>query len=300
MASPDVRRFGSRAALAALLLCAGTAGAQETAVERGAYLAQIAGCITCHTDSENDGPALAGGYRIETDFGTFVTPNITPDRETGIGNWSERDFITALKRGLRPDGDAYYPAFPYPSYSGMTYQDAQAIYAYLMSLEPVDRPNEEHDLLPLVGWRVSANVWRDYIYGFADFEIDPLEAAYVPDPAQSEEWNRGAYLVRHLGHCGECHTPRNFLGVPESERYLAGARAPDGEKIPNITPHEDAIGDWSEGDLSFFLQLGLLPDGDAAGGSMGAVISDMTGKLTPEDRQAMTRYLLSLGPLASD
>ncbi|MDZ7748692.1 MAG: cytochrome c [Halofilum sp. (in: g-proteobacteria)] len=170
--------------------------------------------------------------------------------------------------------------------------DAGAIYAYLQSLEPVTRAVAPHELRFPYGFRVLLWPWR-WLY----FEA----GAYEPDPQRGERWNRGAYLVRHLGHCGECHTPRNWMGAKIEARHLAGnPDGPEGNSVPNITPHpEDGIGEWSRVDLTFFLETGFQPDGDVAGGGMGAVVSDSTGRLTAADREAIAEYLMGLEPLPS-
>ncbi len=257
---------------------------------RGRYLLHAGGCVTCHTAEAEDAVPLAGGRALETPFGTFHTPNLTPDPGTGLGTWSAADFRRALQHGEAPDGSPYYPAFPYLSYAGISDRDADALFAYLQSLEPVERPTRDHALDFPYGLRWGLWPWR-WLY----FEAGP----FVPDPQRSDSWNRGAYLVENLGHCGECHTPRNLAGAPLEERRLAGtAEGPDGKAVPNITPHaEDGIGGWDETDVSFFLESGFLPDGDVAGGAMTAVIEDSTGQLTAEDRAAIAEYLLSLPPL---
>jgi mono/diheme cytochrome c family protein len=255
--------------------------------DRGAYLTAAAGCLACHTDSENEGVAYAGGHRLETPYGIFVTPNITPDPETGIGSWTEEQFVTALRQGSDPDGGHYYPAFPYPSYAGMTEQDAADIFAYLKSLEPVPRQNEAHELHWYVPGRWAMGIWKALFspWNYADVQTE-----------QDPEWQRGAYLVRHLGHCGECHTPRNVFGALRTAAEMAGSpKDSAGRSAPNITPDKQSgIGGWSQDDLIFFLELGMLPDGDFAGGSMTAVIDENTGLLTDADRAAIARYLRSL------
>lgn len=285
-----------RAAVAlATLLASGAAPAAEgdARVERGRYLTFAGGCITCHTEDREDAAPLAGGRALESPFGTFYSPNITPHEATGIGGWSDEDFIRAFHDGENPDGDAYFPAFPYTSYTGVSAEDLLAIKAYLSSLEPVEKENREHDLPMMMSSRLAAGVWQARYF-------EP--GRFSPEPGKSERWNRGAYLVRHLGHCGECHTPRRGLGVLDSERELAGN--PDGpgdENIPNITPHpDDGIGDWSIDDIGYFLDIGMLPDGDFTGGSMGAVIEDNTSRLTKEDRLAIATYLESLPALPSE
>ena len=224
-----------------------------------------------------------------TPFGTFYTPNITPDEKTGLGNWTEADFLQALKHGRAPDGSAYYPAFPYPSYSAMTDEDAKALFAYLRTVPQIAQENRAHELDFPFGWRWLAGLWQTLYF---------TPHAFKPDPERDAGWNRGAYLVQALGHCGECHTPRGWLGALDQDQALAGnPSGPDGKKVPNITPGKDGIGDWSASDIAWYLKTGFLPDGDFAGGAMEEVISEGTGKLSDEDRAAIADYLLSLPPL---
>jgi mono/diheme cytochrome c family protein len=271
------------------LLVAAAGQAEETLVERGQYLVFAGGCLTCHTEDVPEAVPLAGGYALKSPFGTFYSPNITPDKDTGIGNWSDDDFVRAFQEGINPDGDAYFPAFPYTSYTGMSREDLLAIKAYLFSLDPVRKQNREHDLPFFMSSRLAARAWQISFFHAARFE---------PDETKSEEWNRGAYLVRHVGHCGECHTPRGRLGALQYDKALTGnPDAADGEAIPNITAdRENGIGRWSLRDIEYFLDIGMLPDGDFAGGSMSEVIDDNTSHLTAEDRKAIAIYLKSLGP----
>jgi mono/diheme cytochrome c family protein len=263
--------------------------AQSGDAERGAYMLVAAGCVACHTVL-NDGAFLAGGRELKTDFGSFFTPNITPDPETGIGNWSDEDFIRAMKKGVSPDGGRYYPTFPYTSYTRMTRQDMLDLKAYLDTVLPVRNAVPDHDLAFPFGIRASMIGWQ-----LLFFDDTPFEA----DTTKSDAWNRGAYLVNGPGHCGECHTPRNLLGVVDSGRPLAGnANGPEGDAVPNITPHSSGIGGWSEDDIVSMLEVGLLPDGDFAGGAMTDVIEESTSKLSEDDRKAIASYLLSLPPLA--
>jgi mono/diheme cytochrome c family protein len=263
--------------------------AQSGDAERGAYMLAAAGCVACHTVPK-DGAFLAGGRELKTDFGSFFTPNITPDPETGIGNWSNEDFIRAMKKGVSPDGGRYYPTFPYTSYTRMTRQDMLDLKAYLDTVPPVRNAVPDHDLAFPFGIRASMMGWQ-----LLFFDDTPFEA----DPTQSDAWNRGAYLVNGPGHCGECHTPRNLLGVVDSGRPLAvNANGPEGDAVPNITPHSSGIGGWSEDDIVSMLEVGLLPDGDFAGGAMTDVIEESTSKLSEDDRKAIASYLLSLPPLA--
>lgn len=263
--------------------------AQSGDAERGAYMLAAAGCVACHTVPK-DGAFLAGGRELKTDFGSFYTPNITPDPETGIGNWSDEDFIRAMKKGVSPDGGRYYPTFPYTSYTRMTRQDMLDLKAYLDTVPPVRNAAPDHDLAFPFGIRASMMGWQ-----LLFFDDTPFEA----DTTKSDAWNRGAYLVNGPGHCGECHTPRNLLGVVDSGRPLAGnANGPEGDAVPNITPHSSGIGGWSEDDIVSMLEVGLLPDGDFAGGAMTDVIEESTSKLSEDDRKAIASYLLSLPPLA--
>ena len=277
----------ARVVIASCILVAANISAQETRIEKGEYLLHAAGCISCHTADEDDAVPLAGGRALETPFGTFYPPNITPDRQTGIGDWTDEDFLNALWDGISPNGKHYYPAFPYTSYTGMTKVDALAIKAYLFSRQPVSRVNRENDLPWYMFTRLAPGAWK-----LLNFESKRFE----PDPGRGDDWNRGAYLVRHLAHCGECHTPRNQLGKLLSGRELTGnPEGPGGKKIPDITPNRDTgIGRWSVDEIDFFLQLGMLPDGDFVGSLMSEVIDDNTGNLTEADRHAIAVYLKSV------
>ena len=268
------------------------ATAQGSAVERGEYLIHAGGCLNCHTDEGDDAIRLAGGRAIKSPFGTFYSPNITPDAETGIGAWSDDDFLNAFWEGVDPEGDHYYPAFPYTSYTGVSREDLLAMKAYLFSLEPVEQTTPEHELAWYLTTRLAAGAWK-----LKNFD----SARFAPDSERTHQWNRGAYLVRHLGHCGECHTPRSGTAVLQNDRELAGhTDGPDGEKIPNISPdRNDGIGRWSVSDIEYFLDIGMLPDGDFVGSTMGAVIDNSTSKLTKQDRLAIATYLKSIEPQSS-
>jgi mono/diheme cytochrome c family protein len=265
--------------------------ASKDPLERGEYLLYAGGCISCHSveDSGEQG-FLAGGVALETPFGTFYTPNITPDKETGIGNWNDADFVRAMRYGFSPEGTHYYPAFPYPSYTGMTQQDLLDLKAYLASVPAISQKNKPHELVWYASLRFPLRGWKWLNMSTGEFK---------PDPDQTEQWNRGAYLVRHLGHCGECHTPRDLTGAMDNDQFLAGnPDGPEGDSVPNITPErETGIGKWSESDIVSYLEIGMLPDGDFAGSAMVDVIDDNTSKLTAEDRKAIAVYLKSLPPL---
>ena len=282
----DLRSLASLAA-AGVLFAAPPVHADENLIERGKYLIHAGGCVTCHTTEGDEAVPFAGGRALESPFGTFYTPNITPDRRTGIGNWSDDDFVRAFWDGVNPSGEDYFPAFPFTSYTGVTRADLLAMKAYLFSLDPVERANREHDLPFMMSSRRAAGVWKSRYFNAGRFE---------PDSGQSDEWNRGAYLVRHLGHCGECHTPRTRLGAIRDTHELRGnSDGPGDEKMPNITADPDAgIGRWSLKDIEYFLDIGMLPDGDFTGGSMSSVIDDNTSRLTTEDRLAMATYLKSV------
>ncbi|MDA0704950.1 MAG: cytochrome c [Proteobacteria bacterium] len=264
------------------------AHAQEDAVERGRYLFAAAGCQGCHT--AKGGELLAGGRALKTPFGTFYGPNITPDPKHGIGRWSDEDFLRALHEGVSPDGDFYYPAFPYVSFTGMTDEDILAIKAYIFTLPPVAERSRNHDLDFPYNIRVALAPWR-----WRYFEPGPLK----PDPGHDEAWNRGAYLVQAVAHCAECHTPRDSLGGLDKDMAFAGTTdGPEGSIVPNITPNvETGLGDWSAGDFDFFLSLGMMPDGDVVGDVMYEVIQNGTSKLTPADREAIAAYLRALPPI---
>ncbi len=253
-------------------------------VERGRYLVHAGGCLTCHTADRPGAVPLAGGRAIKTAFGTFYTPNLTPDAGTGLANWTDADLSRALREGVAPDGSYYYPVFPYPAYTGIADADIAAIGAYLRSLKPVRLAPKAHEL----PWYLSS---RLVMLGWNFLNFTP--GRFWPDPAGGADWNRGAYLVRHLGHCGECHTPRNALGGLDHSRELAGnPEGPDGEKIPAITPDpKTGIGAWSADEIVLFLEIGVMPDGDFAGSAMSDVIDDNTARLTPGDRLAIATYL---------
>ena len=258
-------------------------------VERGEYVFQAAGCLGCHTKDDKPESRLAGGRAMKTPFGTFYTPNITPDREHGIGNWSDEDFIRAFREGKRPDGAALFPAFPYPSYTGMTDRDLLDLKAYLFTQPAVAAPNRPHELSAPFGWRFLLPLWQA-LY------LEP--GVLAEDPSQSPEWNRGRYLVDALGHCGECHTPRGRLGGLDGDLYLAGNPAGvDGDKVPAINAHpERGLGGWSIDDITTLLELGMTPDGDFVGSSMGEVVRNSTSRLTAEDRAAIATYLRTVPP----
>ena len=271
-----------------LLFAAGSALAQGDA-KRGEYLAKAGGCVGCHTEEKEGATPFAGGRALKTPFGTFYGPNITPHPEAGLGKWTEADFVRAMRQGERRDGSNYFPAFPYPSFTKIVDADLRDLWAYLRTLPPSAKPSHEHDLWFFFGWRWLVTFWK-WLY----FTAGPFASI----PGLSEAANRGAYLVQALGHCGECHTPRNFLGGPKSSRFLAGGKGPDGKAVPNLTP----TGLKKQGDKENkdFLVTGLTAEGDVAAEAMGEVIKNTTSQLTPADLDALLAYLRTLPPLPSE
>jgi mono/diheme cytochrome c family protein len=229
---------------------------------------------------------LGGGLAIPSPFGTFYAPNISPDMKDGIGSWTEANFVTAVTKGTSPAGTHYFPAFPYNSYQHAKIEDVRDLFAYLKTLPPVSGRVRDHD----IGFPFNI---RRLVGGWKFLFLDGTP--FSPDPKQSRQWNRGAYLVNGLGHCAECHSPRNFLGgIIRSQRF-AGGPNPEGEGwVPNIT--QKGLKDWSEKDISYFLGTGELPDGDSVGGSMVRVIKN-TSLLSEDDRAAIAAYIKSLPPV---
>ncbi len=283
--------------LAFTALAAPSASAYEPDVDNGRYMYFAGGCASCHAapasakcDDPQNGDELkpVGGRCLKTEYGTFYVPNITPDTETGIGGWSDEDFVRSMREGTSPAGENYYPAFPYASYQRMKTEDLLDLWAFIKTLAPQALETPDHELSFPYSIRAGLSVWKSIYLDGKPFQ---------PDPAKSDQVNRGAYLVEGPGHCGECHTPRDGLGGKMADRNLAGAAEPEGDGfVPNITPHETGIGSWSEKDIAFSLQTGFLPSGDVMGGTMTAVVKNMA-KLTQEDREAMAAYLKSVQPI---
>jgi len=276
-----------RLAACALLLGAWAAAASAQGdTKRGEYLAKAGGCLGCHTEDKKDATPFAGGRALKTPFGTFFGPNITPHPQAGLGKWAEADFVRAMRHGRRPDGANYFPAFPYPSFTKIDDRDLRDLWAYLRTLAPSTRASQPHDLGFPFGWRFLVTVWKWFFF---------TPGPYVPAPGISDIVNRGAYLVQALGHCGECHTPRNFLGGPKRGRFLAGGKGPEGKDVPNLTPA--GLKKWRDSDFQDFLVSGITADGDVPAEAMGEVIRNTTSQLTPQDLAALIAYLRSLPPL---
>ena len=278
-------RYIASALVMACMPVGGVRG-DQAATARGKYIFDAGGCASCHTDEKRGGAPLSGGPALDTPFGTFYAPNITPDPDHGIGRWTDQDFLKAMREGVAPDGRHYYPAFPYPSYTKATERDLLDLKAYLFAQPAVSRTNKPHDL----GYPFSRRslVW---FWKLTNFD----RSRWTPDPIKSDQWNRGSYLVEALSHCGECHTPRNFMGGTDKNQSMAGARLGTGKSVaPNLTSHENGLANWSEGDIAFALDLAITPDGEVLGDQMGLVVRHSTGRLTEADRKAIADYIKTL------
>jgi mono/diheme cytochrome c family protein len=256
-------------------------------LENGKVMFHAGGCASCHaTTGQRDVTRLGGGLALESPFGTFYAPNISPDRDDGIGRWNEADFITALWKGTSPQGQHYYPAFPYTSYQRIALDDARDLFAYLRTLPAVAGKAPPHQVPFPLNWRRLLGGWK-----FLFLDGQPFR----PDPSKSAQWNRGAYLVNGPGHCAECHSPRNLLGGIEAGKRFAGGPDIEGKGwVANIT--QKGLADYSEKDIAYLLETGQTPDGDSVGGAMTAVIRN-TSQLAAADREAMAVYLKSLAPV---
>jgi mono/diheme cytochrome c family protein len=262
--------------------------AQANIVARGEYLAKAADCMVCHTTE--GGKEYAGGLGFKLPFGTLYSTNITPDKETGIGNYSDQDFLNAVHRGVRRDGARLYPAMPYMSYTYISDDDALAIKAYLFSLAPVHAPAPANTLSFPFNQRWGMNFWS------ALFIPD---TRFTPDTSKSPEWNRGAYLAEALAHCGECHTPRNLAFALNNRQKFAGALTA-GWRAFNITSDkETGIGGWRDDDLIAYLSIGHAAGHGSASGPMGEAVDHSFSQFAPEDIRAVVAYLRSVPPMTS-
>lgn len=251
--------------------------------ERGAYLARVGNCMGCHT--AKDSPPFAGGRRLSTSFGVFVTPNITPDKKTGLGDWDQDDFWQALHEGKSRDGRLLYPAFPYTEYTKVTRQDADAIFAYLQSLQPISQLNPPSDIHFPYDFRPLLYIWRALYF---------KEGVYEPDKSKDKEWNRGAYLVQGLGHCNACHTSRNLLGGSQDESLTGGQIMGANWYAPSLTSRLEAGShDWSIEEITELLATGISRRA-ALSGPMGTVTRQSLQYLSQRDIRAMAVYLKSL------
>lgn len=267
----------------------GSASADADLIARGEYLTKAADCVACHTTK--DGKPFAGGLAFKTPMGTLYSPNITPDKATGIGSWTDEEFLRALHEGKGKNGENLYPAFPYTSYTLLKDDDVKAIKAYLFSLPAVHQPNRENDMPFPFNQR-----WGLWFWNLVNFDGQRFE----PDSSKDAQWNQGAYFVEALGHCGECHTPRNItMGMKDSKAY-AGTEI-DGWTAFNITsdPHA-GIGGWSQEQIVQYLRSGHVDGKAQAAGPMAEVIENSTRHLTDSDLNAMAVYLRTLKPLNPD
>jgi mono/diheme cytochrome c family protein len=245
------------------------------------------GCSSCHAvPGQSDRLKLGGGLALASPFGTFYVPNISPNPADGIGRWSETQFVNAVMRGVSPTGVHYFPAFPYTTYAHAKVDDIRDLFAYLKTLAPVSGKVRDHDVPFPFDIRRNIGIWKLLFMN---------DKPFAPDAARSAQWNRGAYLVNSLGHCAECHSPRNFLGgIVAAQRFAGGPDLEGKGWVPNIT--NKGLAEWSDKDIVYFLQTGQVPDGDTIGGSMGNVIRN-TSQLSDGDRAAIAEYLKSLPPV---
>ncbi|RQH05834.1 cytochrome c [Paraburkholderia dinghuensis] len=268
---------------------AGAAATEANApelVKRGQYLARLGDCAACHT-SDKSRP-FAGGRAIPTPFGAIYSPNITPDPDTGIGQWTDADFVRAMHEGIGKGGQRLYPAFPYVAFTRVTERDVLAIRAYLNTVAPVHYKPPPNELRFPFNWR-----WLMIAWNLFNFD----EGRFVPDPQKSAEFNRGAYLVEGLAHCEECHTPRNFMqGLRKNERFAGATQA--GWQAYNITPDPlSGIGGWSDAALRAYLVTGAADGHGSAAGPMAEVVQNSTQYLTDVDVRSITTYLRVQRPI---
>jgi len=254
-------------------------------LERGKWVFHAGGCAGCHAAPDSDDPyLLAGGLALASPFGTFYAPNISSDPDHGIGDWTAEDLANAMIHGTSPDGQHYYPAFPYPSYTKADPSDIVSLHAYMQTLPADASPSRAHDLGFPFNIRLALGGWK-LLFMRDDWVVDPGDL--------NDQETHGRYLAEAMGHCGECHTPRNLLGGPATGEWLAGGPNPAGQgKIPNITPAGLA---WSQDEIAEYLSSGFTPDYDVVGGHMAEIVENYA-RLTPEDRAAVAAYLKRVPP----
>ncbi len=259
-------------------------GPRTADLANGKTMFHAGGCASCHAvPKQEDKTKLGGGLALGSPFGTFYVPNISSDRTDGIGAWSEAQFVTAMVKGTSPTGEHLFPAFPYTSYQRMTLDDIRDLFAYLKTLPPVTGKARDHALPFPFNIRRTLGLWK-----FLFLDGRP----FTPNPSQSAQWNRGAYLVNAPGHCAECHSPRNMLGAIKRNLRFTGGPSPDGQGgVPNIT--QQKLKNWTVKDIADTLTTGMTPDADFVGGSMVEVVRN-TSQLSEADREAMATYVKSL------
>ncbi|MCZ4346835.1 cytochrome c [Devosia neptuniae] len=252
--------------------------------KRGAYLARLSGCVTCHTAP--GGKPMSGGAALESKFGNFYAPNITPDAEYGIGRWTFQQFARAVRQGVSPDGESYYPAFPFEFYASLTDRDLADIWEALQAVPAVAAPSTPNAVKFPFNIRLGLKPWRSL------FE---RVYTYKEDPSRSEAWNQGRYLVLGPTHCAACHSPRNLAGGLAPEGDLSGDPVmQDGGASPSITSHDLLANGWTKENLVSALKTGVLPDGDTLGGSMAEVVHGSTRFLLSKHLDDMATYLLDI------
>lgn len=270
-----------------LLLFSASSHCQESAnlqelIARGKYLSDVAGCKHCHT--QKGGDIFGGGKATQSKFGVFYSPNISSDKTQGIGQWQLDDFRQALTAGISPDGQHYYPVFPYTSYQNLTQNDVDALYYYLLSTPPSPQPSTAHDIDFPFSLRSLMVVWK-WLY---------MDEGKMPKKLLSEPLMEGRYVLYSMTHCGQCHSPRTVLGGIDQENRLNGGRYKDDDSYaPSLLKSRDGIATWSADDLEVYLLLGEAPNGDYASGDMIEVIDHVTNYLTPEDMRKLVTFLLS-------
>lgn len=273
-----------------------SAAAGDRQIERGKYLALAGNCASCHTP--DDGEYMAGGVPFDTPFGRIYSTNITPDTDTGIGDWTEGEFLNSMRRGMRPNGEHLYPVFPYTAFTKIGDEDIGALYAYLMSIPAINQAAPENDITFPFNLRALMSVWKAMHFDAGAFE---------PDDSKSASWNRGAYLVEALAHCSACHSPRTLLGAEDAEMAMTGGlymdAVPGGAvrswSTPNLTSDLSGLGLWPLEEVVAYLKTGINSYVETFG-PMNEVILNSTRHLRDEDIHAMAVYLKSLPSNAAD
>ena len=264
-------------------------------VKQGAILYRVSGCVGCHSPPFPEAEHLGGDRDLPTIFGRFYAPNISPDKQYGIGSWTEKDFFRAMRLGISPKGKRYWPTFPYMAYTKMSDEDIRALWAYLKSQNPSKNVPRTHEINANYKLPGLLRIWRGMEFRAGQFR---------PDPNRTDQENRGAYLVQAVAYCDQCHTPRDRLGKLEKKYYMAGGSNPGKEEVhPNLTPHmTNGLGRWSSLDMVRFLETGNKPDGTKADHNqlMEEKIEDSYRFFSRTDKEAIAAYLKSLPPVDFD
>ena len=280
MKAKHIAAFGAFAIAAAICGPSQAVDASFANIQRGKELVDAGDCVSCHTQLDG-GKKFAGGRAVETPFGVIYSPNITPDRSTGIGAWTDEDFYQAMHHGTRPNGKRLYPAFPYPYFTKLTHDDVMAMRAYLNTLPAVNSPRRANELTWPLNHRVFMRGWNMLFF---------TPGTYHPDRNKSAEWNRGAYLVEGAAHCGACHTPKNLLGADKTSEAMQGGAIQNWFAPKIAGDRHDGIGSWSADDLVEYLKTGRNKFSGAAG-LMAEVVANSTSKLPDADLHAIATYV---------